>query len=724
MRFSYIYYIGIGIALWATGCVDDPEMEGGLKNAKKPVVETLDIVRSDATSVTIQGEVVKENGAPVTEAGFCWGTGSDFAFASGQAQKAAERKGKYEAHIEGLQANQDYYIRAYAINAVDTAFGETLSFHTADGLGGVKTLQSKRIYSTKAECGGLITKAGEAEVEQRGIYLMTQPKPSASDSLILIPMQADSFYCTISGLQPLTTYYVRAYAANKFGAYSGAQVESFTTTDGLPLLKQEDFKRVEVSYHYADFQLTITDEGDSPVTQRGFCLSKTESPTIEQGDTVLCGTGIGTFVGRIAKMEQQQEYYVRGFVTNEQGTRYTDGVGIQTLLMCALPTLTTTEVESAQMKEGIVTVGGEILDAGATAISEAGVCWSTTAKVTLQNMQGHLTTQTTSGRFSESLKGLRGGTRYYLRAYATNKDGTAYGEEISFVTPNILTTMASFKGGYRVAGTPAFTVLNNVGILLGGDAGASYSDQLWAYGAPSRNDWTQLRQQPKALSGQTLFSKGFGLWAFGGIDSEGKVSDDLFFYSAPFNEWSVKEEDLESRPKGIYRAANCVHEDKAYLIGGKTAEKSLTNSCWAFDINANQWTACTSFPIAQYGGIAVSIDGQLYAGLGVVSNDLTTASYSKRLWRSGDGAATWEEETPFPGEGLLGGVAIDKTIYGVDTSGHIWSYDTQTKQWSQRSQLPDTYRTFHCIYVLYNKVFIGLGTGVDSLIKYDPLWDN
>ena len=101
---------------------------------KMPVVETLDIVRSDATSVTIQGEVMKENGAPVTEAGFCWGTGSDFTFASGQAQKAAERKGKYEAHIEGLQANQDYYIRAYAINAVDTAFGETLSFHTADGL--------------------------------------------------------------------------------------------------------------------------------------------------------------------------------------------------------------------------------------------------------------------------------------------------------------------------------------------------------------------------------------------------------------------------------------------------------------------------------------------------------------------------------------------------------------------------------------------------------------
>lgn len=66
--------------------------------------------------------------------------------------------------------------------------------------------------STSVQCGGMITRQGEAEIEERGIYLMLNPEPSASDSTIRIDMEADSFYCTISDLKPETTYYVRAYA--------------------------------------------------------------------------------------------------------------------------------------------------------------------------------------------------------------------------------------------------------------------------------------------------------------------------------------------------------------------------------------------------------------------------------------------------------------------------------------------------------------------------------
>ena len=140
---------------------------------------------------------------------------------------------------------------------------------------------------------------------------------------------------------------------------------------------------------------------------------------------------------------------------------------------------------------------------------------------------GYKALGTGAGLFSGQIEGLRGGTKYYLRAYATNSEGTEYGEEISFTTPPIITTMASFTGGTRIAGTTAFTVIDNVGILLGGDAGAAYSDQLWAYGARSRDEWMQLRPQPKALSEQVLFSQGFGLWAFGGLDESGQISNEL-----------------------------------------------------------------------------------------------------------------------------------------------------------------------------------------------------
>ena len=122
-----------------SGCVEDPVIEGGLKNAKKPTVETLEILGSNATSVSVSGQVVQENGAPVTASGFCWGSTADFTFQAKQAKAVSERKAKFEATIEGLRPDQDYYIKAFAINEVDTAFGDVLSFKTTDGLGSVKT---------------------------------------------------------------------------------------------------------------------------------------------------------------------------------------------------------------------------------------------------------------------------------------------------------------------------------------------------------------------------------------------------------------------------------------------------------------------------------------------------------------------------------------------------------------------------------------------------------
>lgn len=725
MRYPHLLYnICICILLLATGCLEDPVMEGGLKNAKKPTVETLEILSTHATSVRIKGEVKQENGAPVTEAGFCWGDQADFAFQSTQSTAVTERKAKFEAQIEHLQANHDYYIRAYAINAVDTAFGDPLSFHTADGLGSVKTLHPTNIFSTKVDCAGMITAAGEAEVEQRGFYLMSKPTPSASDSLILIPMQTDSFYCTITGLIPSTTYYLRAYAANRFGSFNGAQVESFTTTDGLPTLDNESFKLITTSYHYADFQLSITEEGDSPVTAWGFCFSKQENPTIEQGDTVVCGEGFGTFIGRISKLEQQTKYYVRGYAKNSAGVCYTEAPGLPITLTNAYPTVKTNPVNSYQIKETYIIVGGEVLTKGASPIIETGVCWSTSSQVYLENAIGHKALGNSMGQFVGKLEGLRGGITYYLKAYATNKNGTAYGEEITFSLPAIFTQMSAFPGDQYIPESPAYTTIENIGFLLGGDKGSEYASELWAYGVRSKDEWMQLRSQPKALSKQILFQQGFGLWAFGGLEENNRVSNDLYFYSALFNIWENMTEKQQNKPQGIYHAANCVQDGKAFVVGGCTAQERTNAQVWSFDIETSCWTQKPDFPIAQYGGIALSVDNAIYAGLGIVNQDIASPNYSRQLWSSSDGAITWQEETPFPGTDLKGAVALNQLIYGVDDAGYIWCYDTRKQTWSQKSQLPTANRSFHCIFLLNGKIYIGLGAGTDTLVKYDPSWDN
>jgi uncharacterized protein (TIGR02145 family) len=91
-----------------------------------------------------------------------------------------------------------------------------------------------------------------------------------------------------------------------------------------------------------------------------------------------------------------------------------------------------------------LTSGGEITSSGGADITARGVCWSTTQSPVVSG--SHTTDGKGSGSFSSSLTGLTPDTKYYIRAYATNSAGTAYGNEVSSTTTALvvptLTTVA------------------------------------------------------------------------------------------------------------------------------------------------------------------------------------------------------------------------------------------------------------------------------------------
>jgi uncharacterized protein (TIGR02145 family) len=74
--------------------------------------------------------------------------------------------------------------------------------------------------------------------------------------------------------------------------------------------------------------------------------------------------------------------------------------------------------------------GGNITNGGGTPVTQRGVCWSTSPNPTTAN-------NTTSdgsglGSYTSNLAGLVVGATYYVRAYATNSAGTAYGNQVQF----------------------------------------------------------------------------------------------------------------------------------------------------------------------------------------------------------------------------------------------------------------------------------------------------
>lgn len=179
----------------------------------------------------------------------------------------------------------------------------------------------------------------------------------------------------------------------------------------------------------------ITSDGGLEVSARGVCWSLRPNPTIIDSLT-KDATGKGKFVSNIKNLLPDTTYYVRAYATNGDGTAYGLQVTFRTLKV-TIPVLSTTEVTNET--ETCVISGGNITSNGGSAITQRGVCWNTTGKPTVENSK--TVDGTGDGKFSSSLSGLTPQTQYYVRAYATNKTGTAYGETLSFFTYGTFTDL-------------------------------------------------------------------------------------------------------------------------------------------------------------------------------------------------------------------------------------------------------------------------------------------
>jgi len=94
-----------------------------------------------------------------------------------------------------------------------------------------------------------------------------------------------------------------------------------------------------------------------------------------------------------------------------------------------LPVLST--LPMASVNDSTAIGGGSLSSAGNSDLIASGICWDTLPQPTLSSKVGGKNLAV--GTFTAKLSGLKPGYRYYLRAFATNGNGTAYGNEQSFV---------------------------------------------------------------------------------------------------------------------------------------------------------------------------------------------------------------------------------------------------------------------------------------------------
>jgi uncharacterized protein (TIGR02145 family) len=107
-----------------------------------------------------------------------------------------------------------------------------------------------------------------------------------------------------------------------------------------------------------------------------------------------------------------------------------------------LPTISTEPVSSIAANSA--KSGGNITDDGGSLVIARGVCWGTSTEPDLTG--DHTTDGGGTGAFISSIVGLDPNTLYYVRAYATNGSGTAYGNEVSFTSLDAGETVTDIDG--------------------------------------------------------------------------------------------------------------------------------------------------------------------------------------------------------------------------------------------------------------------------------------
>ncbi|MFO7923552.1 MAG: MBG domain-containing protein, partial [Bacteroidales bacterium] len=111
----------------------DPLVNGGYPHLTwqfLPSVVTAPVSEITFESAISGGNVTGDAGSPVTERGLLWGTSLPPTEADNKLTDVEAGQGEFISNISGLDPNITYYVRAYAINANGTMYGEVETFTT------------------------------------------------------------------------------------------------------------------------------------------------------------------------------------------------------------------------------------------------------------------------------------------------------------------------------------------------------------------------------------------------------------------------------------------------------------------------------------------------------------------------------------------------------------------------------------------------------------------
>jgi len=294
---------------------------------------------------------------------------------------------------------------------------------------------------TSANVTGEVTDEGSSSVIDRGFVYGKQGK-SRQDT-VYCGSGVGEFPTRLTGLEPNTTYNCFAFAKNDGGMGTSGKV-TFTTRDhDLPIVTTAEIENVGATT--ASCGGNVIDDGGVEVTERGVCWGTSHGPVVS-GSHATSGSGLGEYVCDMNNLAASTTYYVRAYAKNIKGVAYGEEKSFAT---SNKPTVSTGSVSSITTSSA--TGSGNVISDGGETVTERGICWSTSHNPTIS--VSHDNNGTGTGEFTVNMTGLTPNTTYYVKAYAINSQGPAYGEEVNFKTSQTPTYTVSVSANPSSGGT-------------------------------------------------------------------------------------------------------------------------------------------------------------------------------------------------------------------------------------------------------------------------------
>lgn len=211
-------------------------------------------------------------------------------------------------------------------------------------------------------------------------------------------------------------------------------------------------KVIDIKETVATFIFYVESDGGNELLESGVCYGKNSNPTLkdsvkvydhfipqEYGDVYEGGENIMI----VHNLEDGVKYYARAFAKNEVGIAYSEQKEFTTIAS-KLPKLS---AELLSFDSRTATCKVNVSYDGGYDITERGVLIGDSRKCDLDNFIYKKLSGKGKGEFSITIEDLRWEEEYYLKAYATNENGTTYTENIKFTTPTIYGSFTDDRDG-------------------------------------------------------------------------------------------------------------------------------------------------------------------------------------------------------------------------------------------------------------------------------------